>query len=202
VEANAESLQKRYRSMETDALIKLHRSGDLTESALLILDEVLKSRGITDAMRAKRLDRFELGMPQSTEKTEGRVTGGWFSQKLLFGMSLRGWLSIFMVIIVGHTINSYFRPVKTNRSYLKELIASGYLEKAAVAFVDAAKTAEMRDDISYEEWEKIKKGLSECMIREANSYLVSGDSYLNARANKETPHILAERFLNACGALE
>jgi hypothetical protein len=92
--------------------------------------------------------------------------------------------------------------MKTNYSYLKEVIESGYIEKAAAVYVDAARKAETGKSTHDSEWVQIEKGLSECMLKEANNYLVSGDPFLNARANKETPKILVERFFRACGAIK
>ncbi len=62
--------------------------------------------------------------------------------------------------------------------------------------------AKTEDSINDSEWQKIEKRLSECMAKEAKSYLLSGDAFLDQRADHETPRILAERFLKACGALE
>lgn len=36
----------------------------------------------------------------------------------------------------------------------------------------------------------------------ATEYAASNDSYLSARANMDTPTILANRFLKACGAID
>jgi hypothetical protein len=189
MEVNAEVLRQRYSTMETEALIEL-RKEELTELALDVLDEVLKLRGITFEEKSRSNKKGQQG------------TGGGFMQKRLFRLPLSGWLGMFLVIIVGNVILSNVRPVKTNRSYLKEVIESGYIEKAAIAFLNAAKKEETGESIHDSEWEKIEKGLSECMLQEANNYLVSRDSFLDARANKETPQILAERFFRACGALE
>jgi hypothetical protein len=44
MEINAECLRQRYSAMETDELIELRRKGGLTDVALGVLDDVLKSR--------------------------------------------------------------------------------------------------------------------------------------------------------------
>ena len=199
MEVNAEVLRQRYSMMETEALVELQSNEELTELALGVLDEVLKLRVVSDEMRAKLTKQLE---EIKTDEKGRQGIGWWFMKKRLFGLPLSGWLSIFLAIIVGNVIISYIRPVKTNYSYLKEVIESGYIEKAAAVYADAAKKAETEESIHDSEWEQIEKGLSECMLKEANNYLVSGDPFLDARANKETPKILVERFYRACGAIE
>lgn len=118
------------------------------------------------------------------------------------GMSLGGWLRLFFVLVVGGAILSYISPKKTNRSYLKELIETGSIEKAASGFVRAARNTNAAASSTDVGWAQIEMGLSQCMVKEANSYVSTIDPYLDARANKETPHLLAARFLRACGATE
>ena len=200
MEADAEYLRKRYSGMETERLIELRRSGTLTDTALVVLDAVLASRGITEEMRSELADKHEEGIPHPTEKSGGQSAGDWFTKKRGFGLSLSGLLSI---LILGTVYNHYFaQPMKTNRSYLREVIENGYIENAAAVSVDTMKKADTGRSIGDAEWENIKRELSECMLREANRYLVSEDPFLDERANKETPRILAERFLKTCGALE
>ena len=117
-------------------------------------------------------------------------------------MSLGSWSRLVFVVVVGGVILSYISPGKTNRSYLKELIETGYLEKGAVGFVETARKANTASSPTIAEWELIEKGLSQCLVKEANGYLASTDPYLDARANKDTPRILATRFFKACGAME
>jgi len=105
-------------------------------------------------------------------------------------------------LAVAGVISQFIFPDKTNRDYLEEIIESGYIEKAASEFIDEIIVSETGVRTSDFEWEIIKDGLSECMLREAKWYLKSGDPYLDKRANKETPIILAKRLLKACHALE
>ncbi len=122
--------------------------------------------------------------------------------KPIGGMSLGDWLRLFFVVVVGGVILSYISPEKTNRSYLKELIETGTIEKAASGFVRGARNANAAASPTDVEWAQIEKGLSQCMVKEANSYVSATDPYLDARANKETPRLLAARFFKACGATE
>ncbi len=120
-------------------------------------------------------------------------------RKRLGPLTLRGWLSLFLAALVGNVILTYVQPSKTNRTYLQELIESGTVEKTAIDLVAAIKKADNARTATEAEWKQIEKGLSECVVREANKYVASNDPYLEAKADKTTPHILAKRFLRACG---
>lgn len=202
MEIKAEYLRQRYSTMETEELIELKRNGGLTEVASGVLDEILKTRGVTDENQADITKQLKEKISRSKEKRVFQDAYVWFSNKRLLGQSLNRWLIIFIVILI---CNVYFiHPQKTNRSYLKEVIENGTIEKAAVAYIDAMKKAKMENktlptsSINDAELERIKKGLSECMSKEANNYLEGSDPYLDAKADKETPRILLERFLKAC----
>ncbi|MBI5044289.1 MAG: hypothetical protein HZC10_10780 [Nitrospirae bacterium] len=123
-------------------------------------------------------------------------------RKRLGPLTLSGWLSLFLVALVGGVILSYVQPSKTNRTYLKELIESDTIEKTAIEFVAVVRKTDNARTANETEWKQIEKGLSECMVREANKYVASNDPYLEAKADKTTPHILAKRFLRACGATD
>lgn len=123
-------------------------------------------------------------------------------RKQLSGSTLGRWLSIFFVVVAGSVILNFVRIEKTNRSYLKEVIETGYIEKTAVAVVQEMRKENTADSPNEAEWGQIEQGLSQCMAKEANKYLLSGDPYLDARANKKSPQLLAAQFLKACGAIE
>jgi hypothetical protein len=114
--------------------------------------------------------------------------------------SLIGWLSILVVVTVLGTI-FYQRSQYTNRMYLKELIESHTIEKAASKLITASRKTESTKG-SDNEWKVIEQRLSDCMVKEANLYLESGDPYLFEKANKITPRVLATRFFKSCGAIE
>jgi hypothetical protein len=204
METDADRLKQRYNAMATDALIELQRMGkqDLTESAWVVLGEVLKSRGVTAETGVASTEPLEQPKPRSTDKN-------WYTRKRFFWLSLSGLLSILFVYSAGHVIlNNIGEQPKTNRTYLKELIENGYIEKAAVASLSQlirTRTGNVNIDIggnsiSEVEWKKIEKRFSECAAREAHNYLISDDPYLNAQANKDTPGIFSERFFKPCVA--
>jgi hypothetical protein len=175
---------------------------DLTESARVILGEVLKSRGVTAEVGVASTEPLEQPTTQSTNKD-------WYTRKRLFGLSFSGILGLLFVYIVGNVIlNDIRQQPKTNRTYLKELIENGYIEKAAAASLSQlirARTGDVITDIggnsiSEAEWNRIEKRFSECAAREAHNYLISDDPYLNAQANKDTPGIFCERFFKPCVA--
>ena len=195
MEINAEVLRQRYSTMKTEDLIGLRSKTELTELAVGVLEEVLKSRGVTAEMRVEFTRQPKEIAPPTTEGD-----GSCFYRKRFFGISLSTLLSMCVLYLVYTTMFPPYQPEKTNRSYLKELIQSDYIEKTAAALVDKTKQIETADTLNY--WEMIENRLSECMVKEAKKLLASGDPYLDERANKETPVILAERFLKACGALE
>ncbi len=122
--------------------------------------------------------------------------------KKIGGLSVGGWLNLFFVAWLSGAISSYISAPKTNRLYLQEIIKSGMIVKAAVQLVAKLKNEDNDPNISEADWLQIEKGLSDCMIGEANKYLGSDDPYLMAKADMNSPTVLAEKFLRACGAIE
>jgi hypothetical protein len=123
-------------------------------------------------------------------------------QKRLGPFSLGRWLQLLFVMLVGSVILSYIQPQKTNRSYLQELIDTGSVDKAAITYLAATKKGPTDSSITETEWAQIENVLSQCMVKEAKSYVSSEDTYLQARANKDTPMVFLKRFLKTCGVPE
>ena len=115
--------------------------------------------------------------------------------------SVTQWLGILVVVVILCTIY-YQKTHYTNRIYLKELIESNTIEKAASGIVASARKAESAKGIGNDEWKVIEQRLSDCMVKEAKLYLVSDHPYLLERANKDTPRILSARFMRSCGAID
>lgn len=62
---NADDLRHRYRNMETEELIELQwRKAELTDAAIQILEEEIKSRAISDEVRDEVLSRLKESLPQ------------------------------------------------------------------------------------------------------------------------------------------
>lgn len=108
---------------------------------------------------------------------------------------------MIFVVSTASTISSYISQTKTNRAYLKELIEGGAVQKTATGIVSKERKASTAPTLSDAEWMQIEKGLSECLVKEANKFLASGDPYLIGKADKSTPITLAKLFLDACGAM-
>jgi hypothetical protein len=108
-------------------------------------------------------------------------------------------LVVFLASIVGAVA---WKPIKTNGMYLTELIESRTLEKTATELISRLRSSPETKDFTQSDWQQMESGLSLCLMKQAKEYAVSSDPYLSARANKETPTILANRFLKACGALD
>ncbi|MGH7205790.1 MAG: hypothetical protein ACREI2_06235 [Nitrospiraceae bacterium] len=96
----------------------------------------------------------------------------------------------------------FFKPVKSNGTYLRELIESHALEKTAAELVVRLRASPETKHFTDTEWKRIEEGLAACLVKQAEEHAASNDPYLSARANMETPTVLANRFLKACGALE
>ncbi len=122
--------------------------------------------------------------------------------KRLGPLSLGGWIGICIAIAAAGVIRSYVWPEKMNGHYLQELIETGTIQKTATAYVATIKKANTAPTPTETEWVQIEKGLSDCMVKEANKFLASDDPYLRVKADKTTPPFLAKRFLEACGATE
>ena len=59
MDISEESLRQRYSQMETDELIELHRTSDLTDLALSVLEIILSERGITAEERKAIGERID-----------------------------------------------------------------------------------------------------------------------------------------------
>jgi hypothetical protein len=114
----------------------------------------------------------------------------------LFGQIL---LIAFLASIVSAVA---WKPTKTNGMYLDELIESRTLEKTAMELISRLRSSPETKDFTQSDWQQMESGLSLCLVKQAKAYAASSDPYLSVRANKETPTILANRFLKACGALD
>lgn len=94
----------------------------------------------------------------------------------------------------------FFPPEsKTNYAYLQELIADKAFEETADKLVDQFKS----DNPGLDEQRLLQMEtiIAECLKSQAQNYLSSGDPYLQASANKQTPRLLGSRFMNACDLL-
>nr|CUV20550.1 protein of unknown function [Ralstonia solanacearum] len=72
----------------------------------------------------------------------------------------------------------------TNRDYLVGLLDSGTLDQTARTVVPDARAQAIA---------------AQCLKGQAAAYLASGNPYLLQEANRDTPTILALRFMSACG---
>jgi hypothetical protein len=95
-----------------------------------------------------------------------------------------------------------FKPAKTNGSYLREIIENHTFEKTAAGLVTQLRSLPETKDYTDSDWRRIEEGLTACLVKQAGEYATSNDPYLSLRANMETPTVLANRFLEVCGALE
>lgn len=110
-------------------------------------------------------------------------------------------MRIVAVLAVGTIISKTFFPSesKTNYAYLQELITDKAFEKTAEKLVDQFKS--QNPGLDETRLLRTKAIISECLKSQAQSYLTSGDPYLQASVNQETPTVLASRFMNACNLL-
>lgn len=115
--------------------------------------------------------------------------------------SFKDGLKIVAVLAVGTILSKTFFPPesKTNYSYLQGLIIDKAFEKTADKLVDQFKSH--NPGLDEQRLLQTKAIISECLKSHAQSYLTSGDPYLQASANNETPTVLASRFMNACNLL-
>jgi hypothetical protein len=108
-------------------------------------------------------------------------------------------IHLAIVSVLAGTISAFiYKPSKTNRAYLLELVGNQTMEKTAAALVSQLR-AVPGTNYTPTEWRRIEAGLSACLDREARLYAASADPYLGARANADSPTILARRFLKTCG---
>lgn len=110
---------------------------------------------------------------------------------------------ILLVALLAAIVSAIlFKPAKTNRVYLQEIIENHALEKTATELVARLRASPETKNVTDSDWQHMEEGLTVCLIKQARLYSVSDDPYLNVRANMETPTIFANRFLKACGALD
>jgi hypothetical protein len=111
--------------------------------------------------------------------------------------------SIIVVSILAGVVNAvFFEPHKTNGEYLQEIIKSRTLEKTAMGIGEKYHAMNPNAKIDEAELVKFEENLSQCLTKKANEYALSNDPYLNQRADKNSPTILAKKFLKECNALE
>ena len=110
----------------------------------------------------------------------------------------RGALLVLVAFVV---YSAYFKPTKTNGAYLQELIDNHTIEQTASRLISKLKESPETANYTEAVWKDMEAGLSRCLVAKATEYAASSDAYLKARANMETPTVLANRFLKACGAI-
>ena len=110
-------------------------------------------------------------------------------------------MKVVASLAVATILSKTFFPQesKTNYLYLQELITENAFEKLAEKLVDQFKS--QNPGLDEQRLLQTKVMISECLKSQAQTYLTSGDPYLQASANKETPSVLASRFMNACNLL-
>ena len=110
-------------------------------------------------------------------------------------------MKIVAVVAVGTVLSKTFFPPesKTNYAYVQELIANKAFEKTAEKLVEQFKS--QNPGLDEQRLLQTKAIISECLNSQAQSYLTSGDPYLQASANKDTPTVLASRFMKACNLM-
>lgn len=110
---------------------------------------------------------------------------------------------ILLLALLATIVSSVlFKPAKTNRVYLAEIIENHALEKTATELVSRLRASPETKNLTDSDWQRMEEGLTACLVRQARLYAASDDPYLSVRANMETPTIFANRFLRACGALD
>lgn len=123
-------------------------------------------------------------------------------------LSLRGW---FFILLVALTVLYYFKstlPDISNAQYIQKLIDKGALARTAGAFVRDVRPKPPEHQSAADaaaaeaKWKKIAGDLSNCMDREAKTYLASGDPFLQQHFSRDTPSMISKRLLTACGALK
>lgn len=115
------------------------------------------------------------------------------------------WLfgQILLIALLASIVSAVaWKPTKTNGMYLDELIESRTLEKTAAELISRLRSSPETKDFTQSDWQQMESGLSLCSVKQAKAYAASSEPYLRERANTETPKILANRFLKACGALD
>jgi hypothetical protein len=116
VEVNAEVLRQRYSTMETEALIELEWKEELTELALDVLEGVLKSRGVTDEMRAEITKKLEETMPRSGNKKAHRgvnrpLKTKWLKVWNYFCLPLSGINNIYVAVTSSEILFSILAAI-------------------------------------------------------------------------------------------
>ena len=116
MEVNAEVLRQRYSTMETQDLIELQWKEELTELALGVLDGVLKSRGVTDEMRAEITKELEETMPRSGDKRAHRgvskpLKTKWLKVWNYFSLPLSGINNIYVAVTASEVLFSILTAI-------------------------------------------------------------------------------------------
>lgn len=85
MEINLDDLKERYESMDTDALLQLHVSGNLTDEAYGVLERVLETRSVIVPDRAATVPAGRTDVKQSAER---ECSLKWAGRLALIGLVL------------------------------------------------------------------------------------------------------------------
>lgn len=121
-------------------------------------------------------------------------------------LSLRAWIFMLLVVIVGLMYYKQLPPDISNAEYVQTLLDKGTLARTAGAIIRDARpepsgnaAARAADDAK---WKQIATNLAACLEKQAQAYLESGDPYLAKHFDRETPHVVSIRLLTACDAMK
>jgi uncharacterized RDD family membrane protein YckC len=101
MEVTRESLSKRYASMETQELVEITHTSDLTEQAKEVLEEVLGERGATVEIRAQILEEIDR---EANKYVPLASTGSRFVAQILDG------IIALLLLVVPFVLFVLFRP--------------------------------------------------------------------------------------------
>lgn len=171
------------------------------------LDRSGPTREELDAQLAQRTAEREHANSLKRETTWSYRLGRWVGRRPVLRQAIDAvpWVPLkrilLLVLVIFVVYSAYFKPTKTNGMYLQEIIDTHTLEKTASGLIAKLKASPETTNYSEAAWKDMEEGLSRCLVAKAAEYAASGDPYLKARANMETPTVLANRFLKGCGAI-
>lgn len=108
-------------------------------------------------------------------------------------------LVISVASIIYKTIYPANINIKTNETYLLEILQNGTLDKTSSLLVE--QFSESDPTLDSERLKLTKDIISACLKTKANELLKSGDSYLKENADKNSPDVLAKKLLKKCDVI-
>jgi len=122
-------------------------------------------------------------------------------------LTVRAWLFMALIAFVSLMYYEQLPPDISNAEYVQNLLSKNTLQRTAGTIIRDARPKNTSSDASTKaaddaKWTAIATDLADCMESWAQTYLTSGDPYLDRHFSPDTPRVISEKLLTACNAIQ